>query len=177
MCAMMDNKINNPQDIIKVPAKRTPKSTRVEEVSPGVWLYSDGMKRNAMGHTVELPEAMKARQITSATAHDMLRLREQKKHEVMARALNREVQPELIAEFGDYAWMAEGAINMQRMATSPEAGKAAVMAFESVMEHTGHGKRRPGDTNSSGSPDVDAVRGILREIADAARALRNDDDD
>lgn len=167
---LMSEPINNPLDIEKVPAKK-PRATRVQEIEPGVWLYSNGEKRRENGTIAELPDTLKTHAITHDTAHDMLRLREQKKHEVMARALNREVQPELIAEFGEYAWMAEGAINMQRMATSPEAGKAAVMAFESVMEHTGHGKRRPNEGNGGGSPDVDAVRAVLRDVADMARAL------
>jgi len=103
----------------------------------------------------------------SDTAKLAVQARERKKHEVMMRALNREVQPELIAEFGEYAYMAEGAVNMQRLATSPEAGKAAVMAFESIMEHTGHGKRKDTATDAANV----AGEAALRIIAAFAAAI------
>ena len=90
-----------------------------------------------------------------------------KKREAVLRAANREVAPELIAEFGEYAWAAEGAVNMQRLASSPEAGKAAVMAFEALQRAAGVGEGKQAD--DTGGQSQAAV--TLSLSADAVRML------
>ena len=108
----------------------------------------------------------------SDTARLAVQAREAKKHAVMMKALNIEVPAELLAEYGDYAFMAEGAKNMQRLASDPAAGKAAVMAWESILEHTGHGRRK--DTGDGGGGNVSDLTELLRAVAEIAGRIPAD---
>ena len=76
--------------------------------------------------------------ITSENAREMQSLSIARKRLVMAAAANRHVEDASLFEaFGDYAHVAERAITLQRIATTPEAGKAAVMAHDALVRDTG----------------------------------------
>lgn len=80
--------------------------------------------------------------ITKDNAAEMQKRAVEKKRVVMARAANSAVQDSrLIAEYGDMAHVAERAITLQSLATTPEAGKAAVMAHQALVRDTGMDER------------------------------------
>jgi len=103
--------------------------------------------------------------LDSARARDMQRLAVAKKREVMARAANREVQDKsLLAEYGDYAHVAERAITLQRIATTPEAGKAAVMAHQALTQDTGQAEPR-GNEQSEAVQAAQIVGDVVHDLA------------
>lgn len=94
-----------------------------------------------------------------------------KKRLVMMRAANREVPAELIAEYGEYAHVAERAQTLQRIASSPEAGKAAVMAHDALVRDTGMSEKQAEQpTNAPLSLADQAIIGLLQAITDKVRA-------
>ena len=84
---------------------------------------------------------------------------------VMMRAANREVPAELVAEYGDYAHVAERAQTLQRIASSPEAGKAAVMAHDALIRDTGMSEKQQ-DTAQNAPPTLveQALMGLIQAI-------------
>lgn len=142
------------------------RATRIEEVAPGIWLYSDGSKRNEKGQTVELPARMAQHAITSDTAHDMLRLREEKRRRLYALGAQRAVQDvQLVQEFGEDAHLVERAMTLQQIATTPDAGKAAVMADTALQRAQGY------DTKPASSDDVpmQIAQGVAAAVLDLWR--------
>lgn len=94
-----------------------------------------------------------------------------KKRLVMMRAANREVPPELVAEYGDYAHVAERAQTLQRIATSPEAGKAAVMAHDALIRDTGMGEKQQQEAQSQQLSVTDqALLGLIQAITAKVQA-------
>lgn len=92
-----------------------------------------------------------------------------KKREIVAKAANREVQDKTLYEtFGALAWLAEGAINMQRLATTPEAGKASVDAFAALVKNAG--LEEPKQSVNDGR--VVTQNNLYVLDADAAEAIR-----
>ena len=96
---------------------------------------------------------------------------------VMMRAANREVPAELIAEYGDYAHVAERAQTLQRIASSPEAGKAAVMAHDALIRDTGMGEKQQIETpNAPLSLTEQALVGLIQAITAKVQAETVDAD-
>jgi len=96
---------------------------------------------------------------------------------VMMRAANREVPAELIAEYGDYAHVAERAQTLQRIASSPEAGKAAVMAHDALIRDTGMGEKQQIETpNAPLSLTEQALMGLIQAITAKVKAETVDAD-
>lgn len=103
-------------------------------------LYDDNTKR-IVGVRPELAIG-ETTQITSEIAADYQARAIVNKRLVMMRAANREVPAELVAEYGEYAHVAERAQTLQRIASSPEAGKAAVMAHDALIRDTGMSEKQ-----------------------------------
>lgn len=90
---------------------------------------------------------------------------------VMMKAANREVPPELVAEYGDYAHVAERAQTLQRIATSPEAGKAAVMAHDALIRDTGMGEKQAEQpAQAAQSLTEQALVGLIQAITAKVQA-------
>ena len=92
-----------------------------------------------------------------------------KKRMIMAKAANSRVQPELVAEYGADAHIAERAIALQLIATTPESGKAAVMAHSVLIRDCGLDEpKQPMETQHT----VTHVLDISPEVADLLAQLR-----
>ena len=106
--------------------------------------------------------------ITSENAREMQSLSIARKRLVMAAAANREVQDvTLFEQFGDYAHVAERAITLQRIATTAEAGKAAVMAHDALTRDTGMSEKQAEQTASVTNNVLvldDATRGMIAQL-------------
>ncbi len=90
---------------------------------------------------------------------------------VMMQAANAEVPAELIAQYGAYAHVAERAQTLQRIASSPEAGKAAVMAHDALIRDTGMGeKQQVEQPNAPLSVTEQALLGLIQAITDKVKA-------
>jgi hypothetical protein len=128
--------------------------------------YPDGAIRNEKGQAIALPPKLAIHAITSENARDMTRLAITKKRETVLRAANKMVQNrELIAEFGDMAYIAEATQTMQQLATTPEAGKSAVMAYESLIKHSGMGEGKDAETGSQPATVTEhALAGLIDAI-------------
>lgn len=108
--------------------------------------------------------------ITADNARDMLRLREQKRHRLYALGAQRAVQDvQLLEEFGEDAHMVERAMTLQVIATTPDAGKAAVMADTALQRAQGYdvkptdGTDPPPPTSEAGA---EAARILARVLSD-----------
>ena len=90
---------------------------------------------------------------------------------VMMQAANAEVPAELVAKYGAYAHVAERAQTLQRIASSPEAGKAAVMAHDALIRDTGMGeKQQVEQPNAPLSVTEQALLGLIQAITDKVKA-------
>lgn len=90
---------------------------------------------------------------------------------VMMQAANAEVPAELIAQYGAYAHVAERAQTLQRIATSPEAGKAAVMAHDALIRDTGMGEKQQQETqNAPLTLTEQALVGLIQAITAKVQA-------
>lgn len=99
--------------------------------------------------------------ITSETAHDMLRARALKRARLATEgALLATVRPDLVLKYGDDAPLVERAQTLQTIATTPEAGKAAVMSAQYLDKLQGYA-----DDPADAGQVVDAVAGLVRELA------------
>lgn len=131
----------------------------------------DTDKKRIVGMKAELAE--RNTQITSANGAEMQAKAVAKKRLVMAQAANRDVAPELIAQYGDYAHVAERAITLQQIATTPEAGKAAVMAHDALVRDMGMSEKAL--ESSQAGPQVDDTIRALGEFAAQIRDLLQSD--
>lgn len=111
-------------------------------------------------------------QFTPQNAREMQSKAIAKKREVAAAAANLEVQDERALLFGDYAYLAESAINMQRLATSPEAGKAAVMAAQWLVTNTGVDEKQ--QQEQQGQQMADGVTDLLNALASFVSSVSSD---
>ena len=83
--------------------------------------------RDAKGRWLSPPPGNRA--ITSDTARDMVRLREEKRMRLYAEGAQRAVQDvQLIREYGEDAHIVERGMTLQIISSTADAGKAAVMA-------------------------------------------------
>lgn len=99
--------------------------------------------------------------ITTENARDMLRARALKRARLSTEgALLATVRPDLIHKYGDDAPLVERAMTLQTIATTPEAGKAAVMSAQYLDKLQGYA-----DDPADAGQVVDAVAGLVRELA------------
>lgn len=111
-----------------------------------VWVvgYNVGMsgreivkERDSKGRFITLPKGA-APPITSDTARDMVRKREEKRIRLYNEGAKRAVlDPQLIREYGDDAHIVERGMTLQTIASTPDAGKAAVMAAQHLDKAQG----------------------------------------
>ena len=107
--------------------------------------------------------------LTRDNARDMVRARVEKKRAVIAQAAQEAVQNgALVGRYGDSAWLAEVAQAQYTLATTPDAGKSAVMAASWLVEHSGMGEPKGKDTDDGG---VTAAADLVRALADFAAAI------
>lgn len=108
--------------------------------------------------------------ITPENAREMNAKAQEKRKQVVREALAAGVQRrDLVAQHGEFAWLAEGAQALQQIMTTPDAGKAAIMAFESLQKAAG-----VADTKAEQAADAviehrhtlsDDVLGLLSSLA------------
>ena len=107
------------------------KATRVDEIRPGVWLYSDGTKRNAQGHYIERPPTA-APIITSENSPTLL----QRRYELRRQAVERGMAT------GDYETPTDAIEGMAAAQTilgsDPDAGASSTKAFYAVLRTGGY---------------------------------------
>lgn len=102
------------------------------------------IQETANGVMVRTPDGKLAKgtkpknMITPENAREMQRKGVLAKRAVIAAEANRAVQdPELLDRYGDYAYVADLTRTQMQIATTPEAGKAAVLAANWVVQNTG----------------------------------------
>jgi len=122
-----------------------PKYEVIEYEGRPARLYADGSLRNERGQLLA-PAPNAAPPITTATARDMVRIRKERKHAVVQKAANEAVQSgHLRGQYGDMAFMAEVTQAQMTIATTPDAGKAATIAAEWLVNHSGMGEKQAED--------------------------------
>jgi hypothetical protein len=141
-----------------------------------VYQYSDGTIRNSNGTAAPgspLPAGM-AQPITADTARDMVLRREEKRMRLYAEGAQLAVaRKDLIEKYGADAHIVERAITLQTIASTPDAGKAAVMADTALQRAQGYDTSKDNKAGGGTESDViESVRGLLRDITDAARSLQ-----
>jgi hypothetical protein len=103
----------------------------------------------------------------------MVLRREEKRMRLYAEGAQMAVaRRDLIAKYGEDAHIVERAITLQTIASTPEAGKAAVMADTALQRAQGYDTSKENKGGGGSESDViESVRGLLRDITDAARAV------
>lgn len=117
----------------------------------------------ATGRIVAMPE------LTRAKALDMVRSRVERKRAIVAAAAQDAVsRGDLRGKYGDEAWIAEVTQAQMQIATTPDAGKSAVMAAGWLMDHAGMGERQQQDTAQPTMSDVsrivDALTSFVQQV-------------
>lgn len=129
--------------------------------------YPDGTIRNERGQALTLPGGLAKHAITSERASDMLRLRREKRARLATEgALRAVLDAELIVKYGDDAPLVERAQTLQTIASTPNAGKAAVMSAQYLDKLQGYADD-PADTTGV----VDSVTALVRELASFASTM------
>jgi hypothetical protein len=121
-------------------------------------------ERDARGRWLTRPAG--SRVITSDEARDMVRIREEKRIRLYNIGAQRVVQDaRLIKEFGEDAHIVERGMTLQTIASTPDAGKAAVMAADKLDVNQG--------LIVKGQPEAPAqnINNILALTSDAARII------
>jgi hypothetical protein len=120
------------------------------------------VKRNARGQFLAPPPGS-APPITSDSARDMVRLREEKRRRLYNIGAQRMVQDEaLVQEFGEDAHLVERAMTLQQIATTPDAGKAAVMADSALQRAQGYDVKQDDNTQSQATEIIGALTELMR---------------
>ena len=85
-----------------------------------------------------LPGTRSPKPITHENARELNAKAQEKRRQVVRDALAAGVQRrDLVRDHGEFAWLAEGAQALQQIMLTPESGKAAIMAFESLQKAAG----------------------------------------
>lgn len=114
---------------------------------------------NGATYDMEKKKIVAGAVLTSDRAREMVRAREEKRIRLYNIGAQRAVQDtQLIREFGDDAHLVERAMTLQILATSPDAGKAAVMADSELRKAQGY-------EIPKGLPAGDAGDGVPRDLA------------
>ena len=110
------------------------KDVTIQEIGEGVIIRDKGGKFQ--------PGTRTPKPITHENAREMQRKGVLAKRAVIAAEANRSVQDaELLDRYGDYAYVADMTRTQMQIATTPEAGKAAVLAANWVVQNTGMDER------------------------------------
>ena len=129
--------------------------------------YPNGAIRDERGRVIVPQPELAKHAITSDTAHDMLRARAMKRARLATEgALLATVRTDLVLKYGDDAPLVERAQTLQTIATTPEAGKAAVMSAQYLDKLQGYA-----DDPADAGQVVDAVAGLVRELAKFAAQM------
>lgn len=117
--------------------------------------------------------------LTRDKARDMVRARVEKKRKAVAEAANDAVQRgDLRVKYGDTAYIAEIAQAQMQIATTPDAGKAAVMAASWIVEHSGMSEKQVEQQVVQPRTQPDVVLALLAVLdgADNYNYRKHDDD-
>lgn len=110
--------------------------------------------------------------ITADTARDMVRRREEKRIRLYTEGAGRAVQDtQLIREYGKDAHIVERGMTLQQIATTPDAGKAAVMAAQALDVAQGLIVKGKPEAADGGITFDDAQRELIRDLAAIARRV------
>jgi hypothetical protein len=135
-------------------------------------------QRNERGQWLTLPTGA-APPITSDNAREMVRLREAKRMRLYAEGAQRMVQDaKLIEKYGEDAHLVERAMTMQTIATTPDAGKAAVLAAAHLDRAQGYdtGKAQAGESGGiTLHMDSQTAREMLSQLLAHRERLQSDD--
>lgn len=114
-----------------------PKYEIIEHNGREARLYDDGTIRNERGQLLKRPDY--APVITTDNAHEFLAKREAKRMRLYAEGAQLSVQnKQLIERYGEDAHLVERAMTLQTIATTADAGKAAVMADTALQRAQGY---------------------------------------
>ena len=105
--------------------------------------------------------------ITRDNSRDMLRLRAEKRARLATEGAMRAVtDADLVLRYGNDAALVERAMTLQTIASTPDAGKAAVMSAQYLDKLQGYT-----DTDDAPAQALDAVTALVRELATFAAAM------
>lgn len=103
---------------------------------------------------------------------EMVRAREEKRIRLYTEGAGRAVQDtQLIREYGKDAHIVERGMTLQQIATTPDAGKAAVMAAQALDVAQGLIVKGKPETADGGVTFDDAQRDLIRDLAAIATAI------
>lgn len=103
---------------------------------------------------------------------EMVRAREEKRIRLYTEGAGRAVQDtQLIREYGKDAHIVERGMTLQQIATTPDAGKAAVMAAQALDVAQGLIVKGKPETADGGVTFDDAQRDLIRDLAAIARRV------
>lgn len=107
--------------------------------------------------------------LTSDRARELVEIRESRRREIMREVANNAVENQAYkTQYGDSAWIAAIAEAAMRKATDPKDPKM-IESARFLAEYMGES---PQAEQASPSVPLSEVRGLLREIATAARELQ-----
>jgi hypothetical protein len=132
---------------------------------------SDEALRDSKGRMLQpLPGA--APPITSDTARDMVRRRQEKRMRLYAEGAQLAVdRRDLIEKYGEDAHIVERAISLQTIASTPDAGKAAVMADTALQKAQGYDDGKGAETVNNTVNVIALPDDVAQAIADMRRLL------
>lgn len=108
----------------------------------------------------------------SDSARAAVRAREEKRIRLYTEGAGRAVQDtQLIREYGKDAHIVERGMTLQQIATTPDAGKAAVMAAQALDVAQGLIVKGKPETADGGVTFDDAQRELIRDLAAIARRV------
>lgn len=103
---------------------------------------------------------------------EMVRAREEKRIRLYTEGAGRAVQDtQLIREYGKDAHIVERGMTLQQIATTPDAGKAAVMAAQALDVAQGLIVKGKPEAADGGITFDDAQRELIRDLAAIARRV------
>lgn len=113
------------------------------------------------------------RPFTRETSLAATRRRVEKKRAIVAAAAQDAVsRGDLTQRYGGEAWIAEITQAQMQIATTPEAGKSAVMAAAWLVDNAGMSEPRGKDADADGGVTFDdAQRELIRDLAAIARRV------
>ena len=108
------------------------------------------------------------------TARDMVRKRVEKKRAIVAQAAQDAVQRgDLVGKYGDAAWIAEVTQAQMQLATTPDAGKSAVMAAQWLISNAGMDEKQ---ATADAQPTTSDVTNLVSALAQFVATVNNSSD-
>ena len=125
--------------------------------------------RDERGRWINAPKSPAP--ITHENAHEFARLREEKRMRLYNEGALRAVQDtNLLKEFGEDAHLVERAMTLQTIATTPDAGKAAVLADTALQRAQGYDIGKQAQAAEAG-PQSDALNVIGAALVEYIRRV------